>query len=225
MTPVLPRLYDLSPPLRIGMPIWPGDTPFAAERTWTYGPGCPVNVSRLTLSTHTGAHADAPLHYDPDGASIESVSLEPYLGPCLLIDVVGVGPLIQPEHVAPQLPPDTDGPLERVLFRTYAQAPTTAWDPEFTAVSPATIELLARRGVRLIGLDTPSLDPQASKSMEAHLTVRRYAMAVLEGLRLDGIPAGFYELIALPLPLAGLDASPVRAVLRTLPPRVHRGLE
>jgi len=206
------RLWDISQPLRAGLPVWPGDTPFAAERVWSYGPGSPVNVSAFTMSTHSGAHADAPLHYDPDGAAIEAVALDAYLGPCQLIDARGQGPLITADFIEAAVP---DG-AERVLLRTYDQFPREQWVEDFTAVHPAAIDRLAARGVRLIGLDAPSLDPQASKTMDAHLAVRRAGMRVLEGLVLDAPPPGAYELIALPLPLRGLDASPVRAVLREL---------
>jgi arylformamidase len=207
-------IWDISQPLRVGLPVWPGDTPFAAEARWSYGPGSPVNVSAFTLSTHSGAHADAPLHYDPDGAAIEAVSLEPYLGPCLLVDARGCGPVIMPALVEAAVPAGT----ERVLFRTYDRFPHHRWVEVFTAVDPDAIDLLAARGVRLIGLDSPSLDPHDSKTMDAHLAVRRAGMRVLEGLVLDEPPPGRYELIALPLPLQGLDASPVRAILREIAP-------
>ncbi len=208
------RIWDISQPLRPGLPVWPGDTAFAAAPRWTHGPGSPVQVSAVTLSTHSGAHADAPLHYDPAGAPIDAVSLAPYLGPCLLVDARGCGALIEPDFVAAQAPAGT----ERVLFRTYDRFPHDRWVAFFTAVHPAAIDLLAARGATLIGLDSPSLDPQDSKTMDAHLAVRRAGMRVLEGLVLDAPPPGRYELIALPLPLAGLDAAPVRAVLREFGP-------
>jgi arylformamidase len=210
--PVLPRLWDISQPLRPGLPVWPGDTPFSATPRWSIGPDAPVNVAAVTLSTHAGAHADAPLHYDPDGAPIDVVALAPYLGPCLLIDARGCAPLIDAAFVAAHVPQGT----ERALFRTYERFPLARWEADFTAVHPAAIDLLATRGLRLIGLDSPSLDPQESKTMDAHHAVRRADMRVLEGLVLDAPPPGRYELIALPLPLAGLDASPVRAILREL---------
>ncbi|HYD79472.1 MAG TPA: arylformamidase [Paucimonas sp.] len=209
--PVSPRIWDISPTLSSAIPVWPGDTAYSAEATWQIEPGCPVRVSKMTMSTHTGAHCDAPSHYDPQGPAIDAVTLDPYLGPCRVIDCIGAG-LVQPHHVEPAL---ADVP-QRVLLRTYAKAPQDAWDSAFGAVAPATIALLAQHGVRLIGIDTPSLDPQESKTMDAHHAVRRYRMAILEGIVLDEVPAGDYELIALPLKLAGLDASPVRAVLRSL---------
>ena len=208
-----PAIWDISQPLRAALPVWPGDTAFAVEPRWTYGPGSPVNVSTFTASTHSGAHADAPLHYDPAGAAIDAVDLAPYLGPCLLVDARAAGPLIGPDFVDATFPSGT----QRVLFRTFERFPHEAWVDAFTAVHPEAIERLAARGVRLIGLDSPSLDPQASKTMDAHLAVRRADMRVLEGLVLDAPPPGAYELIALPLPLEGLDASPVRAILRALP--------
>jgi arylformamidase len=211
-------LIDISPPLSTRTPTWPGDTPFQQQAVWQLNADCPVNVGRVTLSPHTGAHADAPFHYAADGIAIGAVPLDYYLGPARVIDCLGAAPLVQPEHVAhalAQVPP-------RVLLRTYAHAPLTEWDSAFCAVAPATIDLLAAHGVRLIGIDTPSLDPQESKTLDAHHAVERHRMAILEGLVLDAAAAGDYELIALPLRFAELDASPVRAVLRPLPPESAR---
>lgn len=207
------RLWDISPPLRPGMPVWPGDTPYAEERSWQFGPGCPVNVSRITLSTHAGAHADAPLHYAADGRPVGDLDLAPYLGPCRVVEVAGCGELVRPVDVEPALA----GVPARLLLRTYRTNPVDRWDPGFTAVHPDTVDLLAAHGVTLIGVDTPSLDPAASKTMDAHRRIHAHAMAILEGLVLDAVAPGDYELIALPLKLARLDAAPVRAVLRELP--------
>lgn len=207
-----PAWWDISPPLSSQTPTWPGDTPFQEDRVWQLGPRCPVNVGRITLSPHTGAHVDAPLHYSADGLAIGAVALDTYMGACRVIHCLGCGPLVEPRHIEQllqDLPP-------RVLLRTYRQAPLTEWDPDFTAVAPATVALLASLGVRLIGIDTPSLDPQDSKTLDAHHTIATFHMAILEGIVLDQVPEGDYELIALPLRFAHLDASPVRAVLRPL---------
>jgi arylformamidase len=205
-------LWDITPAVDVTTPVWPGDTPVGIERVWRMEAGSPVNVARLTLSPHTGAHTDGPLHYDPEGAAIGKVPLDAYLGPCRVIHCIGAAPLVTPEHVQAAL---GDVPA-RVLLRTYAHAPLHEWDSAFCAVAPATIDLLAAHGVRLIGIDTPSLDPQDSRTMDAHLRVRAHGMAILEGIVLDDVEAGDYELIALPLKLTTLDASPVRAVLRAL---------
>jgi arylformamidase len=205
------KLWDISQPLRPALPVWPGDTAFAAQPRWTYGDGSPVNVAAIQLSTHSGAHADAPLHYDPAGLSIEAVSLEPYLGPCRVVDARGCGDVIGADLVDAHW----SSGVTRMLFRTFDRFPMERWPERFTAVSAGAIQALGAHGVILVGLDSPSLDPETSKTMDAHLSVPR-DMRILEGLVLDHVPSGDYELIALPLPLTGLDASPVRAVLREL---------
>jgi arylformamidase len=207
-----PPLWDISPTISGALPVWPGDTRFEASATWEIGGGCPVHVSRMTMTTHLGAHTDAPSHYDPAGMAIDAVGLAPYIGPCRVIHCIGA-PLVDVADIEKSLanvPP-------RVLLRTYVKAPQHEWDPAFAAVSPAAIALLASKGVILIGTDTASLDPQDSKTLDAHHAVRAHQMAILEGVVLDEVPAGDYELIALPLKLAGMDASPVRAILRPLP--------
>jgi arylformamidase len=208
-----PRLWDISPPLGPASPVFPGDAEFSSRWLARIGPGCPVNLSTLTLSPHTGAHADAPLHYDAEGAAIGAVSLEPYLGRCRVVHAIACGPLVQWSHLAHaahDLPP-------RVLVRSCARAPLLRWDPELTAFAPATLEQLAELGVRLVGIDSASIDPAASKTLPSHQVIRRRGMRVLENLVLDDVPEGDYELIALPLRLVTADASPVRAVLRELP--------
>lgn len=206
------RIWDITPPVSPATPVWPGDTPFQHDPAWVMDGQCPVNVGRMTMSPHTGAHADAPLHYVADGAPIGAVPLDAYLGPCRVIDCIGAGPHVLPRHVEAALA----GTPPRVLLRTYATAPQGTWDVDFCAVAAETIALLARHGVKLVGIDTPSLDPQDSKTMDAHHAVRDHRLAILEGIVLDDVPAGDYELIALPLRLATLDASPVRAILRAL---------
>ncbi len=205
-------IIDISPPIRIGTPVWPGDTAYQEERVWSISETCPVAVSRLTLSTHTGAHADAPSHYDPAGAPVGGLILERYLGLARVIDARGCGGVIEPRHARAAL--DEPNCPPRLIFRTYEHAPIDCWDSNFAAVASATIEALAAAGVFLIGVDTPSLDPEKSKSMDAHHAVRRHGMSILEGLVLDEVVAGDYELIALPLKLVNADAAPVRAVLR-----------
>jgi len=206
-------LLDISPPIATGTPVWPGDTPVGIERVWRVEAGSPVNVARLTLSPHTGAHADAPLHYDEQGAAIGEVALQTYIGACRVVHCIGAKPVVTPAMVAAHL----DNAPPRILLRTYDRAPLDAWDSTFCAVAPETIDLLAAKGVKLVGIDTPSLDPQDSKTMDAHRRIRAHGMAILEGLVLDAVAPGDYELIALPLKFSTLDASPVRAVLRPLP--------
>lgn len=210
--PTEPRLWDISPPVHAGTPVFPGDTPYQQRWAASIGPGCPVNVGELTLSPHVGAHADAPLHYDPEGAAIGAVDLAPYLGPCRVVHAIGCGPLVQWKHLAHAL----DGLPPRLLVRTYPTMPQGRWDPQLAGYAPETVERLAALGVRLIGIDTASIDPADSKTLDSHQAIRRHGMRVLENLVLDDVPEGDYELIALPLKLTTADASPVRAVLREL---------
>ena len=206
------KLWDISPPVNASTPVFPGDTAYAQQWVASIEPGCPVNVSAITLSPHVGAHADAPLHYDPAGAAIGAVELDDFLGPCRVIHAIGCGALVQPEHIAhalDQLPP-------RVLVRVYQHQPQDRFDNALPAFAPETVALLADRGVKLIGIDSASIDPADSKTLESHQVIRRRGLRVLENLLLDDVPEGDYELIALPLKLTTADASPVRAVLRSM---------
>jgi arylformamidase len=204
------KIWDISPSLYVGIPVFPGDAPFQVESTLTISEDCPVKVSKISMSTHTGAHCDAPSHYSEDAAPIDQVALETYIGPCRVIHAIGTR-VVEPEQLQPHL----KNIPQRVLIRTYQKSPTK-WDENFSSISPAAIQLLAEHGVKLIGIDTPSLDPQESKTLDAHMAVHAHNMAILECIVLDDISVGDYELIALPLKLAGLDASPVRAILRSL---------
>jgi arylformamidase len=204
------KLWDISPPVDENAAVFPGDTTYSQQLHFTLEPGCPVNVNSITLSPHTGAHADAPLHYANGEASIGEVDLAPYLGPCRVIHCMGCGPLVLPEHIAhalDKLPP-------RVLLRTSRTA-SQSWE-SFTAVAQDTLALLATKNIALIGIDTPSVDPATSQDLPSHHQLLAHGLRVLENLVLDDAPEGDYELIALPLKLTRADASPVRAVLREL---------
>lgn len=205
------RLWDISPVLGPATPPFPGDQVYEQRWTARIGPGCPVNLSALTLSPHLGAHADAPLHYADGAPAIGEVALEPYLGPCRVIHAIGCGALVEPRHIEHAL----DGLPPRVLVRTCERAPTV-WSDDFSAYAPETLGLLAARGVTLVGIDSQSVDPASSKTLDSHHVLLRHDLRVLENLVLDAVPEGDYELIALPLKLAHACASPVRAILREL---------
>lgn len=206
------KLWDISPPVHPGSPVFPGDTTFQQRWIARIEPGNPVNVSAMTWSPHVGAHADAPLHYDPTGAAIGSVDLRPYIGPCRVIHAIGCGPLVRPENLARSL----SGVPPRVLVRVYDRMPQKYFDDALPAFAPETLLLLADRGVLLVGIDSASVDPATSKTLDSHQVLRHRELRVLENLLLDDVPEGDYELIALPLKLITADASPVRAVLREL---------
>jgi arylformamidase len=207
----MPRLWDISPPLSPSTPAFPGDTTYQQRWSAEIGPGCPVNVSAITLSPHLGAHADAPLHYGRNAPAIGAVDLDAFLGPCRVIHAIDQGRLITKahlEHAAQNLPP-------RVLVRTCNTAPRE-WSDNFTAFAPDTIAWLASLGVKLVGIDSQSVDPADSKTLDSHMQLLAHDLRVLENLVLDEVPEGDYELIALPLKMTMACASPVRAVLRSL---------
>lgn len=204
------QIWDISQTLRPGLPVWPGDTDFAFERTWRMEEGSPVNVGKMTMSTHSGTHADALLHYIADGMDAASMELDPYIGECLVVDARGASGEIDVADL-PHL-----HSADRVLFRTWDAFPHDGWRSDWLPIAPETVEWLALQGVKLIGTDAPSVDPQDSKTMDAHHAVARHDMRILEGLVLDDVAEGRYELIALPLKVGGGDAGLCRAILRGL---------
>ena len=201
---------------RSDTPVFPGDTPYSQQWTAQIGPGCPVNVSAITMSAHLGAHADAPLHYSAaaDALPIGAVSLDPFLGPCRVIHAHRSVPArsITPDDLRHAVAAGPAAARPRAHLRQGA----ATWDPNFAAFAPETIAWLASLGVTLVGIDTPSVDPADSKTLDSHQQLLRHDMRVLENLVLDDVAPGDYELIALPLKLTGADASPVRAILRSL---------
>lgn len=202
------RILDVSPTLHPGVAVWPGDVAFSREIACTIAGGANLDLSAIRTTVHVGAHADAPSHYAAGAPAIDARPLELYLGPCQVIAVdVPRGTRIRPEHVHDAIV------APRVLFATGTFPDPDAWNDDFASLSPELVSWLHDRGVRLVGIDTPSIDPMASKALESHTAVAGRDMAVLEGLVLTGVPPGRYTLVALPLKLAGADASPVRAVL------------
>ena len=202
------KIWDISPPVDEQAAVFPGDTAYSQRLHFALSTDCPVNVNSITLSPHTGAHADAPMHYANGGKASGVLDLAPYLGPCRVIHCIGCGPLVLPEHIAHAL---VDLP-QRVLLRT-ARTASQSW-ASLTAIAPETLAQLAAKNVALVGIDTPSVDPADSQTLPSHHQLLAHDMRVLECLVLDDVPEGDYELIALPLKLMRADASPVRAILR-----------
>lgn len=202
------KWYDLSPRIHPGLAVWPGDIPFRRESALSMAEGANLDLSSIHTTLHLGAHADAPSHYLLGGAGIGGVDLSPYYGPCQVMAVaLPPGARILPSHLngAPK--------ASRLIFRTNSFPNPDQFNEDFNSLSPELIEHLHAQGVVLVGLDTPSVDPFASKALEAHQALARTGMRNLEGLVLETVPEGVYTLIALPLRIEGADASPVRAVL------------
>ncbi len=203
-----PGIIDVSRVLGPQTPAWPGDARFSLDWTTPHG-GAELAVSRLTLSPHLGTHLDAPLHVDPSGADAAALPLGACLGECEVIRLPGhLGPIAPSD-----LPPGWRPAAPRALFATDAWPAGSPLPERFAGLAPALVDALADAGVVLVGLDTPSVDASGADQRPAHRRCVARGVMMLEGLDLTGVPAGRYTLVALPLRLAGAEASPVRAVL------------
>jgi arylformamidase len=204
-------LIDISPMVDDSIHVWPGDTPFVQTVNSDMHSGANLTLSDIRTTVHVGAHADAPSHYVRDGADIASRRLDYYIGRCVVLHIrVRRGERITPDHLNGKV---VSAP--RVLLRTGTFPDPRNWNNDFASLSPALVDDFYQHGVMLIGIDTPSVDAFDSKALEAHQAFARNDMGMLEGLVLDHVEEGEYELIAPPLRIRGADASPVRAVLRT----------
>lgn len=205
-------LYDISRPVKPGTAVWPGDQPFSQHWTLRKEEGASVNLSSVHMSLHTATHTDAPLHVRSGGASISDLPLGAFIGPAYVLDLTEQTPRdggLKPTHVE-----SVPTGCPRVLLKTrHSAVPTTAWDADWWSISPAAVEWFAQHGVVLIGTDAPSVDPQDSKTLDAHHALAQAQIVHLEHLWLQEVPEGIYELSALPIKLTGADAAPVRAVL------------
>lgn len=204
-------IYDISPPISERLAVWPGDTPPRREILCDMKRGDNITLSSLHATVHLGAHADAPSHYGVNAPAIHERSLDYYLGPCQVMRV-------STPRSSTITPGMLSGPVTapRLLLATGTFPDPEQFNQDFAALSVELIEFLRGHGVILVGVDTPSVDLFDSKELPVHQTFLRRDMAILEGLVLREVPEGLYELIALPLKLLGFDASPVRAIVRTL---------
>lgn len=209
------EFIDISPVISEKLGVFPGDTSFSREWLLDFSKGDALRLSSVRTTLHLGAHADGPNHYAASGAGIDERGLKIYMGKCLVLEARGAprGARITREHLNPKWSKNCEWPAPRILVRTGSFPDPNRWNSDFNSLDPRLIEEWARAGCRLIGIDTPSIDPEDSKDLPAHQTVARNDLAILEGLVLDDVPEGLYTLFALPLRLQGADASPVRAVL------------
>jgi arylformamidase len=204
------KLIDISRPIYSGMPVWPGDTDARFDLVATIAGGAVVNIGALKISIHTGTHVDAPWHYADAGATIDHVEPDDYVGPALVIDARGRASLSRDLFNGIDL-----APSPRVLFRTDAWTDPKVFPRDWPVMDDGLPEWLTSQGVKLVGLDIPSVDKLESKTLPVHLACFRANLLILESTDLQNAEPGPYELIALPLQIRGGDGSPVRAVLRS----------
>ena len=204
-------IYDISPPISPSLAVWPGDTPPSREVLMEMCRGDNITLSTLRATVHLGAHADGPNHYGKNAPSIDQRHLDLYLGPAQVMHVT-----IEKAGRVEMRDLPFAVRAKRLLIATGTYADPNKFNEDFAAIGPQLIDYLHTRGVKLVGIDTPSVDTFDSKDLPAHKRFLAHDMAILEGLVLKDVPDGVYELIALPLKLVGFDASPVRAILRSL---------
>jgi arylformamidase len=216
--PPSPELIDISRPLAATTACWPGDVPFGFRLGWKIADGASVNVGAVETSVHTATHCDAPFHYDDRGATVDAIPLDVFAGPCWVFHA-----RYYFDKTLEQVFDEAGGEdnidfqgIPRILFRSQAWPETSRFPDRIPCLTAEVADWLGRSGIRLVGVDLPSVDPLDSKTLDVHHALGRRGVTILEGLWLEDVPAGRYELLALPLKPVGADGSPVRAVLRHL---------
>ena len=205
------EIIDISPLISEEIAVWPGDTPFSQIPLCSIADGANIDLSGLKSTVHLGAHADAPSHYIGSGETIDGITLDPYIGHCIVV-TVSTGKIVSKNDCLEAVKRGA----KRILFKTGSYKDPCSFNKDFGFFSPDAVAFMGEKGVTLVGIDTPSVDPFESKDLPAHAMLAKYNMRNLEGLILEHVPDGEYELVALPLKLRGFDASPVRAILRKL---------
>ncbi|MBU8754445.1 arylformamidase [Priestia megaterium] len=203
------KWIDISQPLDDKIARWPGDTPFSYEVNWSKEETGSVNVGKITMSIHTGTHIDAPFHFDSNGKKVIDLDLDLYIGRTKVVHIpanksIGINELSDVNLKS----------VTRLLIRTDAWQDRSVFPETIPYIEPSLASYLAKFGIRLLGIDLPSVDPLDSKELAAHHELAYHKIHILEGVLLDKIPSGDYELIAAPLPLVEADGSPVRALLK-----------
>ena len=207
-------MRDISIALTVGTPEWPGDTPFGCGWAWAMAAGASVNVSRLETSPHVGTHADAPLHVADGAPGADRLPVDAFLGPAHVVDLTACDGEVSWEMLrAAGCPPG----VTRLLLRTDRTVATGTFPEAWPTLSPSAATRLVAEGLRLLAVDGPSVDARTSTALAVHHALFDGGAHVLENLDLRGVPAGPYDLLALPLKVGAIDAAPVRALLRPRP--------
>ncbi len=205
------KIIDISQTVDSNTVVWPQDTPFSAEWVMKIQDGASCNVSTMRMSVHCGTHADAPYHFHEEGAKTGEVPIESFVGPCLVVAIESEDAI----HSSDLQDVDLNK-YSRILFRTKRPCTATTWRDDFAYMGEDAAKILAASSVKLIGIDTPSMDPLSSKTLTAHKIMSQAGLIWIENLELGHVEPGEYELIALPLKLGASDAAPVRAILREM---------
>ena len=201
------KIIDISMDLDDSTPEWPGDVPFNYELSVTKQQSGSVNIGKLQTSTHMGTHIDAPFHYDDQGLKTDELPLNVYLSKAQVIDVSGM------EKISPSDFKPLEEGVTALLLKTVSWKDRSSFPEKWPVFDESIAKWLEENGIRLLGVDVPSVDPETSKDLPMHQAMNRHQRFILEGIILDDVAEGVYRLAALPLKIKGGEGSPVRAVL------------
>src|SRR6266516_277751 len=211
------KLWDVSRTLSNDLAEWPGDVPFRFELTKEISKGDSVNLGAISMSVHNGTHADARFHFKTDGETIEKAALEIYIGRAAVVDLVEAFSRSNEKHLITleDLLPHAEeiGGTSRLLIKTGRWSDSTVFPKQIPVIAADVPSWLQKNGVKLLGLDLPSVDEIDSKSLQNHHALSRAGIAIVESLDLSRVGSGIYNVAALPLKIAGGDGAPMRAIL------------
>ncbi|HEU0208225.1 MAG TPA: cyclase family protein [Candidatus Udaeobacter sp.] len=211
------KIWDVSRTLSNKLAEWPGDEPFRYHLTNEIAKGATVNLGAISMSVHNGTHADARLHFHANSESIEKASLDLYLGRAVVVDLSQSFSRLKEKHLITldDLRPDAEeiGATSRLLVKTGRWSDSTVFPKKIPVLAADVPMWLQKNGVKLLGVDLPSMDEIDSKSLQNHRALERVGIAIIESLDLSGVAPGVYNFAGLPLKIAGADGAPVRAVL------------
>jgi arylformamidase len=202
--------YDVTRPIYAGMPVYDGDPEVVITPRFRIAAGDPVNVALLSFGSHTGTHVDAPRHFRDGAAGLDALALDALVGPARVCEPEPT-PQIDAAHLRAQ---DLSG-VHRVLLKTPNSVRWRAegFFPDYTSLTPAAARLLVEAGIRLVGVDGPSVDPFGAADAPAHHILLDAGVVILEGLDLSAVPPGAYRLLCLPLKIREGDGAPARVLL------------
>ncbi|AQQ52535.1 cyclase family protein [Planococcus lenghuensis] len=202
------KIWDITMQLSDRTAEWPGDIPFSYQTTATIEQTGSVNVGEIHMSTHNGTHIDAPFHYDNKGIKVHELPLDIYIGKTAVVDVTGEK-RITDRHLTAA----AGKGVTAIFLKTGGWPDRSKFPSDYPVYDDSIAAWMEENKVLLLGVETPSVDPETSKDLPMHQAMNKHKRFILEGIVLDEVPAGIYEYAALPLNIAGSDGSPVRAVL------------
>ena len=211
------KIWDISRTLSNDLAEWPGDEPCHFQLTREKTTGESVNLGAISMSVHNGTHADAPFHFDTNGESIEKAPLETYLGRATVVDLAQAFSHSKEKHLITieDLRPSAEqiAATSRLLVKTGRWSDSTVFPNQIPVIAADVPAWLQKNGVKLLGMDLPSVDEIDSKSLQNHHALARAGIAIVESLDLSEVASGIYQFAALPLKIAGGDGAPIRAIL------------